>query len=64
MTLSDGQLAALRNLAAKKAGDDVGYINIADARALTELELAERTRAGWQITARGEAELRASKPAG
>ena len=59
MTLSDGQLAALRNLSEKKAGGDVGYISIADARTLTDLGLAERNRAGWQITVDGEVALRA-----
>ncbi len=59
MTLSDGQLAALRNLAEKKAGGDVGYISITDARSLTDLGLAERNRAGWQITVDGEVALRA-----
>ena len=32
--LTTSQLEALRNLARKKAGDDVGFVNIADARAL------------------------------
>ena len=59
MTLSDGQLAALRNLSEKKAGGDVGYISITDARSLTDLGLAERNRAGWQITVDGEVALRA-----
>jgi len=55
--LTDGQLSALRGLRAKKAGRDVDWINIADARALTELGLAERNREGWIITAAGEAAL-------
>ena len=59
MTLSDGQLTALRNLAAKKGGSAVDWINIADARALTELGLAERNREGWIITQAGEAALQA-----
>jgi hypothetical protein len=59
VTFTEGQLAALRNLAAKKAGVEVGYISIADARWLTDLDLAERTRAGWQITEAGEAALKA-----
>jgi hypothetical protein len=46
-------VAALENLAGKKAGKDVGWINIADARALTDLGLAERSREGWDITAAG-----------
>jgi hypothetical protein len=57
MVLSDRQLTALRNLARKKAGHDVDWINIADARALTELGLAERNREGWNITAAGLAAL-------
>ncbi len=56
-TLSAGQLAALRNLSRKKAGQDVDWISIADARALTELGLAVRNRGGWQITDEGEAVL-------
>jgi hypothetical protein len=31
----------------------VDWINIADARALTELGFARRTRAGWEITSEG-----------
>ena len=55
--LSPGQIDALRNLARKKAGDAVGWIDIEEARGLTELGLADRTRSGWQITADGEAAL-------
>ena len=55
--LTDGQLNALHNLARKRDGQDVGFINIADARALTELGLAERSREGWDITAAGSALL-------
>jgi len=55
--LSTGQLDTLRNLAAKKAGDDVGWVTIATARDLTERGLATRTRSGWQITPTGEAAL-------
>ncbi len=62
MSLSAGQLTALRNLERKKDGHDVDWISIADARALTELGLATRTRGGWQITAAGEAALAASAP--
>ncbi len=57
MTLSDGQRDALRNLARKKSGEDVDWITIADARALTDLGLAERNRGGWQITEAGSAVL-------
>ena len=53
MTLTDGQLDALRNLSRKKAGLDVGWIVIADARGLTDLGFAARNRSGWQITAAG-----------
>jgi len=59
MELSAGQLSALRDLRVKKAGGEVDWINIADARALTELGLAERNREGWIITAAGEAALEA-----
>lgn len=55
--LTDGQLNALRNLRRKKQGEEVPFINIADARALTELGLAERSREGWGITAAGAAFL-------
>jgi hypothetical protein len=55
--LTSGQLEALRNLARKKAGDSVAFINIADARALTELGLAQRSREGWDLTPEGAALL-------
>ena len=45
MPLSAPLLAALDNLGRKKAGQEVDWINIADARALTDLGLAERTGA-------------------
>lgn len=57
MTLSPGQLVALRNLARKKAGKAVDWINIADARGLTDLGLAERNGGGWVITTDGVAAL-------
>jgi hypothetical protein len=53
MTLSDNELTALRNLADKQAGETVDWINISDARALTELGLARRNRGGWEITDEG-----------
>jgi hypothetical protein len=53
MTISDKQLRSLHNLADKQAGQDVDWINIADARALTELGLARRNRGGWEITPAG-----------
>ena len=55
--LSPGQLDALRNLASKGAGNDTDFVNIADARALTELGLAMRSRQGWDITPAGAAYL-------
>jgi hypothetical protein len=55
--LTASQLEALRNLASKKAGDHVGFVNIADARALTDLGLAQRSREGWDITPEGSALL-------
>lgn len=58
--LSEDQRAALRNLARKQAGHEVGFITISDARALTDLGLAERVRSGWRITAAGEAALEGS----
>ena len=60
MTLSARLVAALENLADKKAGKDVSWINIADARALTDLGLAQRSREGWDITAAGASALAAS----
>ncbi|HEX3700988.1 MAG TPA: hypothetical protein VHV27_09975 [Phenylobacterium sp.] len=56
-SLTQGQLHALRNLARKRDGEPVPFVNIADARALTELGLAERSREGWDITAEGAALL-------
>lgn len=60
MTLTAGQFTALRNLARKKAGEDVDWINISDARALTDQGLAERTGGGWVITPAGTAALTAA----
>jgi hypothetical protein len=57
MTLTSGQLVALRNLARKKGGEAVDWINIADARVLTDLGLAERNGGGWVITSNGVAAL-------
>jgi hypothetical protein len=53
MTISDKEMEALQNLADKQGGKDVDWINIADARALTELGLARRTGGGWEITPMG-----------
>jgi hypothetical protein len=55
--LPHGQLDALNELARKKAGGHVPFVNIACARALTELGLAERSREGWDITPAGSALL-------
>ena len=57
--LSAPLMAALENLGRKKAGEDVDWINIADARALTDLGFAKRTGAGWIITPAGAAALEA-----
>jgi len=59
MTISDKERRALHNLADKQAGDDVDWISIADARALTELGLAKRTPSGWEITPKGLALIKA-----
>jgi hypothetical protein len=61
--LTEDQRTALSNLARKLAGHEVGFISIADARALTDLGLAERNRSGWRITAAGEAALAGAEPA-
>jgi hypothetical protein len=61
-TLSGGQLAALRNLKRKQAQLEVDWISIADARALTELGLAQRNREGWNITVAGIEVLAALEP--
>ena len=53
MSLSEGQLTALRNLKRKQGGEDVDWINIGDARALTDLGYAQRDRSGWTITPEG-----------
>lgn len=55
--LTSGQRETLRDLARKNAGETIGFINIADARALTELDLAQRSREGWDITPAGLALL-------
>jgi hypothetical protein len=57
MSLTPGQLTALHNLARKQAGEEVDWISISDARALTELGFAERNREGWNITPAGSAIL-------
>ena len=62
MQLTEGQLVALKNLAHKADGEAVDWINIADARALTELGLAERNREGWIITPAGKEALQIAHP--
>jgi hypothetical protein len=61
MPLSNSLRAALENLHRKKSGVAVDWINIADARALTELGLAVRSHQGWAITEAGE-EVHRSQP--
>jgi hypothetical protein len=63
MRLSDRQLEALRNLSRKKAGADVGWIAIAEARDLTDLGFATRKPSGWEITPAGAARLDQERPA-
>jgi hypothetical protein len=55
--LSAAELNALKNLARKRGGEAVPFVNISSARTLTELGLAERSREGWDITPRGSALL-------
>ncbi len=64
MTLTPGQFTALSNLQRKKAGEIVDWINISDARALTDLGFAERTGGGWAITPAGTSVLLASEAEG
>jgi hypothetical protein len=59
MTITEKEVCALQNLADKQAGGTVDFINIADARALTELGLARRTRGGWEITPEGASWIKA-----
>lgn len=51
--LTAGEIAALDNLARKRAGVEVGWIQISAAQALTALGLATRGGGGWTITAEG-----------
>ena len=64
MVLSAALFDALENLHRKKAGVEVNWINIAHARALTELGLARRGHQGWTITEAGSAAYSAQPPAG
>ena len=54
MELTPGERVALENLARKAKGEDVGWINIADARALAEKGLCARDRQGWRISDEGK----------
>ncbi len=60
--LTAGQLHALKSLARKKSGEDISFVKIGDAQALTELGLAERSREGWDITTAGAAFLARLSP--
>jgi hypothetical protein len=61
MPLSEPLRTALENLHKKKSGLVVEWINIADARELTELGLATRSHQGWTITDAGQ-EILSSQP--
>lgn len=58
--LAADQLHALRNLSRKAEGEEVDWISIACARALTDLGLAERNASGWNISAKGREALAAA----
>ena len=60
--LTVSQLHALQNLSRKRGGADVPFVNIGDARALTELGYAERSREGWDITPAGSSFLARHAP--
>ena len=55
--LTAAETAALRNLAEKRTGSLTAFVNVADARRLTELGLAQRSQQGWDITPTGSAHL-------
>ena len=57
MELTAGERLALENLSRKSRGEEVGWINIADARALADKGLAARDRQGWVISPDGVAWL-------
>jgi hypothetical protein len=63
MPLSASLRAALENLHRKESGEAVDWINIADARALTELGFARRNHQGWTITEAGQEAYRAQPDA-
>jgi hypothetical protein len=62
MDIPDNLRHALRNLSRKSVGNDVDFINIADAQALTALGLAARSRQGWDITPAGLLALNGMPP--
>jgi hypothetical protein len=53
--LTEGELSALQALARKKTGQEISFVNIADARSLTDRGLARRGHSGWEITPEGSA---------
>lgn len=55
--LTEGQWHALRNLERKRGGDEVAFVNIADAQLLVERGFAVRSRQGWDITPEGRQAL-------
>jgi len=59
MELTESQRHALHGLAEKRAGATTVFVNIADARFLTDLGYATRSRQGWDITSAGVACLAA-----
>lgn len=58
IALNAGEALALGNLARKHDGFEVGYIRIAEARALTDMGLAQRQPSGWRITEAGLAHFK------
>ena len=60
MELTPDERQALQNLARKAGGEEVGWVNIAAARALADKGLAERDRQGWHINSQGTAWLQTS----
>ena len=62
MDLTSGERLALENLARKAGGEEVGWINIGDARALADKGLAARDRQGWRINPEGAAWLATAPP--
>ena len=54
MELTPGERIALENLTRKAIGEDLGWINIANARALAERGLCARDRQGWRVSDEGK----------